>query len=146
MGRVYNAFLRAAEEQQTDEPQKDSVDRRPDEGRVDAVGESFPAEGPFERLTFTGQQTTGDKSSPPLLLALPHGAVPDRAAHLVADTPAPFPEAKGGDGAAELSRDPQSPASALPDREAGEKYQLGNLFSLIPQSIPLSGRVVLPYS
>jgi hypothetical protein len=128
MGRVYNAFLRAAEEQQSDGPQKDSVGRVPDEGRVDAVGDSFPAEGPFERLTFTGQQTTGDRSSPPLLLAASHAAVPDRAPHLVADTPALFPDAKGGDGAAELSRDPQPAASALPDLTREIRRRRGGSF------------------
>jgi len=103
MSRVYDAFRRAAEEQK-----KESAARLQDHGGVDTVTESFPAEVPFERLAFTGQKMTRDKSSPPLLLGVAQGAAPDAVAEVVSDRPAPSPEGKANAASAQVSGGPQA--------------------------------------
>jgi len=150
MSRVYDAFRRAAEEQK-----KDSAAKLQDAGGVDTIAETFPAEVPFERLVFTGQQMPRSQSSPARLLAVATDAAPEGVADLVSDRtaptpegrtaptpegrtapapegrPAPQPEGKGDAASAPVARGPQAASEASGPTQVARKRAGGSFEDLL---------------
>ena len=134
MSRVYDAFRRAAEEQK-----KESAAKLQDDRGVDTITETFPAEVPFERLVFTGQQMPRSQSSSPRLLTVAPAAAPDEVADLVSERPAPSPEArlapqpesKGDAGSAQVAREPQASSDSSGPTPAVRKRAGGSFEDLL---------------
>ena len=134
MSRVYDAFRRAAEEQK-----KESAAKLQDDRGVDTITETFPAEVPFERLVFTGQQMPRSQSSSPRLLTVAPAAAPDGVADLVSERPAPPPEArpapqpegKGDAGSAQVAREPQASSDSSGPTPAVRKRAGGSFEDLL---------------